>query len=90
MGDGLKQARAATRTPWSERGPVVVGDRMRRDTGKDTGLIYTVVELLPNGVRAEAGYSNGAEWYEFIRADRIHPAGTVRRSGFTLLPKEQS
>lgn len=77
--------------------PVQIGDRMR-DNDPRCGEIYggervlQIVEVNAGTVRAAEVLRDATVMERCRQYDRsrIYPAGTVRRSGFTLLPKDQS
>jgi hypothetical protein len=89
MGDGMKRAFAAAKA--TRLTPVSVGDRMvdndPRENHSGRGRVLEIVAVYWLKVHAkDVLLWNRTNGRLYTRA-RIYPIGTVRRSGFTLLPR---
>lgn len=63
-----------------------VGDRIKdNDPRVNINRVLTVVELLPNGVRAK---DSGTRIFSILRR-RIYADGKPRKSGFSLVTEPQ-
>jgi hypothetical protein len=91
MAEGLKLARAATKATRQPLVDVRVGDRMRDNDPRENHLrrTLTIVVVNPYTVRAHDDRDRRLRSRQYNRS-RIYPIGTVRRSGFTLLPSGAS
>jgi hypothetical protein len=91
MGEGLKRAVAASKATRRPLVPVRIGDRMRdndpRENHAGRSRTLTIVVVNDYTVRAHDDADRRLRSRKYDRA-RIHPVGSVRRSGFTLLPPE--
>lgn len=63
-----------------------VGDRIKDNDPRMTGRVLRVLEIWPTHIKAVASYCRPVT----IRIDRIYPAGSARKSGFTVIEEEQT